>query len=942
MSAGPGTPAVSVVIPARDAARTLGRTLASLASQTRGDWEAIVVDDGSRDATATLAAEHAARDPRVRPIAGEGRGVARARNAGLAAARGEIVLFLDADDTLEPRALELLVGRLEADPQISAAAGGWARVGADGTVLTEDRWRESQDAFTAFARECVFCIHCCAVRRDALVELGGFDPDLRICEDWDLWIRLARTGARFGSVAERVAAYRIRADSASFSDGARMMRDGLVVARRAHAADSRVRDPAPENLAGRPGWELPEVALYLACWCAGLEIGHGRDPGPVLDLVPDVHAPLLDPWQVADVLVETVSLTFGVPLGRWPDPGGATTARIDEFLADLEVRSGTRRLRGATRRWIDARRLGALDPERPARLGRLYAVDVEVTERIGDVAAPRGVDRLEVRVLAGGEPVGDVLLPVFEGGVPAAVLADAIAARHAWALLRRLLTATLYPEILVAGARGHSAHREGVELAAGLPADPPAAIVAAHERIGWSVLLQELFDRAAWPAERFYDPAAEDRAAPLRRSTDGTADVELSAEPFDLALPPGTDAAVTATVGGSPLGVVRVPAVDGRVRAQALRARTLSAAGFELCRLVVREGILGRPLDDGVPLRARLAEAAGRSSAIAAGEAPPFGGAGELVLGRRRGAIGTSASRRASLPAAGAETLEELATRNDETARVPSAVATAVRYVPELLGGAGAEPLDPPMPPEPPEPAPRGWSTVRLPILMYHRIADRGPAALARFRTAPVDFEAQLAHLNGEGFRTIGVSELVAAALARSPIPGRAVLITFDDGYADFAETAWPLLRRYGFGACLFLASDHIGGASTWDVGSGEPAPLMGWDEIRALVADGVEVGSHGVSHAALGAIDAEDAALECARSRAALEDGLGRPVRAISYPFGDADAAVAHLAGACGYEAGFKTGWTSAHLLGDLLQLPRIEVAAGLPPERFAAYLRG
>lgn len=942
MSSGPGAPAVSVVIPARDAARTLARTLASLASQTLADWEAIVVDDASRDATAELAARHAASDPRVRPMAGEGRGVARARNAGLMAARGAIVLFLDADDTLEPRALELLAGRLERDPRISAAVGGWARLGADGTVLTEDLWHRHEDAFASLAHECAFCIHCCAVRREALVELGGFDPDLRICEDWDLWMRLARSGAGFGLVRERVAAYHIRAGSASFADGVRMMRDGLVVARRAHQADPRVRDQVPEYRAGRPGWELPEAAVHLACWCAGIEIGHGRDPKPVLDLLPDAHAPLLDPWQIAETLVEIVSLTLGVPLGRWPDSGTATTALIDEFLADLEARSGTRRLRGAARRWIDRRRLAALDPERPARVGRLYAVEVEVDERLDDVVPPRGVDRLEVRVLAGGEPVGNVSLPVFERGVPAEVLADAIAARHAWTLLRRRLAATLYPEILVAGAQGQIARPDGIELAAGLPSDPDAAVVAVHERIGWDVLLQELFDRPAWSAERFYDPAGEERPASLRASDDGTAVVELSAEPFDLAVPPGIDAAVTVTVGGAPLGVVRVPAVDGRIRAQALRARILAAAGFELCRAVVREGILGRPLDDGASLRVRLAEAAERSShgAIREGRAP--GGAGELVLGRRRGAIGTSASRRATLPAAAAETLKELAARNGETTRGPGGVAVGVRYVPELVGGAGSEPLDPPAPPEPPEPAPRGWSTARLPILMYHRIADRGPAALARFRTAPADFEAQLARLNEEGFRTIGVSELVAAALTRSPVTGRAVLITFDDGYADFAETAWPLLRRYGFGACVFLVSDHIGGASVWDEASGKPAPLMGWDEIRALAADGVEFGSHAASHVALGALDAEDAALECARSRAALEDGLGRPVRAISYPFGDADAAVAHLAGACGYEAGFKTVWGAANLLDDLLQLPRIEVAAGLAPERLAAYARG
>ena len=110
------TLAVSVIIPARNAARTLDETLESIRAQTHTRWEAIVVDDGSTDGTAEVAAKFPALDSRFRVVTQPPGGVSAARNAGLAEARHEWLLFLDADDLIRPAYLQRMMERLAAEP----------------------------------------------------------------------------------------------------------------------------------------------------------------------------------------------------------------------------------------------------------------------------------------------------------------------------------------------------------------------------------------------------------------------------------------------------------------------------------------------------------------------------------------------------------------------------------------------------------------------------------------------------------------------------------------------------------------------------------------------------------------------------------------------------------------------------------------------------------
>lgn len=192
-------PAVSVLIPAHDVAGFLGDALDSLLAQTLPDWEAVVVDDGSRDGTAEVA--QARPDPRIRLLRQAQAGVSAARNRAIAAARGDAILFLDADDWLAPDALARLAAALEAEPVAVGVAGPHAvvaeaaRPGAEGTPrLRLPRFAAGE----VLERLCVENLFVngghLLLRREAVHRAGGFRTHLRYGEDWEYWVRLALQG----------------------------------------------------------------------------------------------------------------------------------------------------------------------------------------------------------------------------------------------------------------------------------------------------------------------------------------------------------------------------------------------------------------------------------------------------------------------------------------------------------------------------------------------------------------------------------------------------------------------------------------------------------------------------------------------------------------------------------------------------------------------------
>ena len=332
---------VSVVIPAFNAAETLAETIASLQAQLPhgGTWEAVVVDDGSRDETARVAQELAAADARVRFVPRENQGVSATRNRGVREARHPWIWFLDADDLLVPEAFSWYFAEVQRDPALDMVYGGWARLLPDGRLFDEVRDVPADDLFRSFSSTCSFAIHACVTRRELILAAAGFDESLITCEDWDLWQRLARGGLRAVEVPRRVAIYRLRPQSAS-NDGVRMLTDGLEVIDRGHRADPRVARPVPELRDGADPRMVPLAQLGMAAYCAGLVLGRGGDPEAVLSIVDGLRPKLTDPAAIGATVAGAVPLGRTQLIGDWASFEPELWERVDALLLRFEQIAG--------------------------------------------------------------------------------------------------------------------------------------------------------------------------------------------------------------------------------------------------------------------------------------------------------------------------------------------------------------------------------------------------------------------------------------------------------------------------------------------------------------------------------------------------------------------------------------------------------------------------
>lgn len=228
-----------------------------------------------------------------------------------------------------------------------------------------------------------------------------------------------------------------------------------------------------------------------------------------------------------------------------------------------------------------------------------------------------------------------------------------------------------------------------------------------------------------------------------------------------------------------------------------------------------------------------------------------------------------------------------------------------------------------------------------IPILTYHRIADDPRSPLA---TSVPEFERQIRELAERGYSSIRLQELPAMLQQERR---QVVAVTFDDGYASFAEAAWPVLRRYGFTATVFLITGSVGG-SAGGPGGGPGEKMLSWDDVSRLAAEGCEIGAHTRSHPPLIELPDERVREELEGSRDDIARRAGVAARSFAYPFGACDARVAALcAGSFSLAVTTRLGLAGAG--SDRLLLPRIDSyylrgrsMAGLDTPRFRALLAG
>ncbi len=196
-----------------------------------------------------------------------------------------------------------------------------------------------------------------------------------------------------------------------------------------------------------------------------------------------------------------------------------------------------------------------------------------------------------------------------------------------------------------------------------------------------------------------------------------------------------------------------------------------------------------------------------------------------------------------------------------------------------------------------------------LPILAYHRVVASPPQQDPAGNCVTVaTFENHLRWLVANGYSGVSLAAVGSAfdgcARTPEPLPRRPVVLTFDDGYRDNYDLAWPLLKQYSFTATIFLVSDTIGGYNDFDADlAGDSVPMLSWEQVREMRSAGIAFGSHTRSHPrSLTELDDQTLRHELAGSKAVLEKGLNAPVDQFSYPHDQLDSRVEAAVEASGY----------------------------------------
>ena len=178
-------------------------------------------------------------------------------------------------------------------------------------------------------------------------------------------------------------------------------------------------------------------------------------------------------------------------------------------------------------------------------------------------------------------------------------------------------------------------------------------------------------------------------------------------------------------------------------------------------------------------------------------------------------------------------------------------------------------------------------------LLAFHDVSDKLDLSITRLSVSR--FKEIITYLSATGRQGVSIGGLVNE---------KDIALTFDDGWRSFYRQAFPVLRKFGFSATVFLVSGYVGRKSSWDYQQKEH---LTWNELKELSRQGIEIGSHSVSHTDLRHLDQARLEYEISGSRKMLEDKLGVKVRYFSYPFGRYDKRVIDAVKAAGYENAFS-----------------------------------
>jgi peptidoglycan/xylan/chitin deacetylase (PgdA/CDA1 family)/glycosyltransferase involved in cell wall biosynthesis len=215
----------------------------------------------------------------------------------------------------------------------------------------------------------------------------------------------------------------------------------------------------------------------------------------------------------------------------------------------------------------------------------------------------------------------------------------------------------------------------------------------------------------------------------------------------------------------------------------------------------------------------------------------------------------------------------------------------------------------------------------QIPILVYHRVvAEPARESKHGIWVTTGQFESHLKSLQRRGFSTITFCDVEDIRLRKRSLPQKPIILTFDDGYEDNYTNALPILQKYRSTAVVFVVADQKRRTNHWD--PDEPTlPLMSWEHLREMVAAGIEIGSHTVTHANLPTLSQTASHQEIVRSKATLERELGKKVLSFAYPYGALNDEIKQMVKEAGYSYAVGGDGGSTSFVDDFFEVRRTQI---------------
>jgi len=213
-------------------------------------------------------------------------------------------------------------------------------------------------------------------------------------------------------------------------------------------------------------------------------------------------------------------------------------------------------------------------------------------------------------------------------------------------------------------------------------------------------------------------------------------------------------------------------------------------------------------------------------------------------------------------------------------------------------------------------------SPTSVPILLYHSVTAEDGGLMRRYTLAPAAFRAHMAWIAEQRFSTMTVSDYAAVLRGETTLPDRPLVVTFDDGYADFLDGAAPALAEYDIRATLYVTTAPIGERRR---GTIEGRPMLTWSELRQVSELDVEIGGHSHDHTQLDLLPHREVVRQVTTCKRLIEDRLEVEVRSFAYPHGHYSRRVREIVRAARYASACAVKNARSHADDDLWALGRV-----------------